>query len=175
MDSGENRWEDSGAGERPSYPLAFSCTQWGALDTGHIPKGNPGWVCWLTAFGTKESGPELPPLPLPEQQRWEMTLIPGTPPGSPGDSTRASMRPLVLCSASRRSRKVQLSATWGTSRTMMSSTRTRYCLRAERGTLFVVSMGRAARSTTIPGLQGRPQSLWGQGEGPRSTLCPRSD
>lgn len=73
------------------------------------------------------------------------------------------MRPLVLCSASRRSRKVQLSATWGTSRTMMSSTRTRYCLRAERGTLFVVSMGRAARSTTIPGLRGRPQGLWGQG------------
>ena len=23
----ENRWEDSGAGERPSYPLAFFCTQ----------------------------------------------------------------------------------------------------------------------------------------------------
>lgn len=79
MDSGENRWEDSGAGERPSYPLAFCCTKWGALDTGHIPKGNPGQVCWLTAFGTKEAGPELPPLPLPEQQRWEMTLIPGPP------------------------------------------------------------------------------------------------
>lgn len=66
MDSGENRWEDSGARERPSYQLAFSCTQWGTLDTGHIPKGNPGRVCWLTAFGTKEAGPELPPLPLPE-------------------------------------------------------------------------------------------------------------
>lgn len=46
------------------------------------------------------------------------------------------MRPLVLCSANRRSRNVQLRAMWGTSRTMMSSTRNRYCLAAERGTWF---------------------------------------
>lgn len=63
---------------------------------------------------------------------------------SPEDSTRARVRPLVLCSTSRRSRKVQLSATWGTSRTIMSSTRTRYCLGAEGSTQFVVSKSRGA-------------------------------
>lgn len=122
-------------------PPAFSYTRDGVLDTGkRTQRESPDWQRLAIPFGTKETGPALLSLPLAEQRPWEMFIASGALLVSPEDSTRANMRPLVLYSASCRSRKVQLRATWGTSRTMMSSTLTRYCLGAVRDTWFVVSM-----------------------------------
>lgn len=45
MDSGQSKWEDSGAGGEVLLPtpLALFHTQSVALNIGHTPEGTPGW------------------------------------------------------------------------------------------------------------------------------------